>query len=82
MIGIAAVWIVALLLIGGFALDRVLSRTIVDNFDTQLVTILKGMLGAAEIGPNGEVRFSRAPADQRFLEAYSGLYFLIRGEGG
>jgi signal transduction histidine kinase len=81
MIGIAAVWIVALLLIGGFALDRVLSRTIVDNFDTQLVTILKGMLGAAEIGPNGEVRFSRAPADQRFLEAYSGLYFQISGQG-
>jgi signal transduction histidine kinase len=81
MIGIAAVWIVALLLIGGFALDRVLSRTIVDNFDTQLVTILKGMLGAAEIGPNGEVRFSRAPADQRFLEAYSGLYFQISGKG-
>ncbi|HET6535779.1 MAG TPA: HAMP domain-containing sensor histidine kinase [Sphingomicrobium sp.] len=81
MIGMAALWIAALLLIGGFALDRVLKRTIVDNFDTQLVTILKGMLGAAEIGPNGEVRFSRAPADQRFLEAYSGLYFQISGEG-
>jgi len=81
MIGVAAVWIAALLLIGGFALDRVLSRSIVDNFDTQLKLILKGMMGAAEIGPDGEVRFSRPPADQRFIEPYSGLYFQISGAG-
>ena len=49
MIGIAAIWIVALLLIGGFALDRVLSRTIVDNFDSQLVYMLNSMVDAAEI---------------------------------
>ena len=81
MIGVAAIWIAALLLIGGFALDRVLSRTIVDSFDSQLVSILNGMLGAAEIGPDGEVRFSRPPADQRFIEPYSGLYFQISGTG-
>jgi len=81
MIGVAALWIAALLLIGGFALDRVLSRTMVQTFDTQLVTMLKGMLGAAEIGPGGDVRFNRLPADQRFLEAYSGLYFQISGKG-
>jgi signal transduction histidine kinase len=81
MIGVAAIWIVALLLIGGFALDRVLSRTIVDSFDSQLVTILNGMLSAAEIGPDGEVRFSRPPADQRFIDPYSGLYFQISGAG-
>jgi len=39
------------------------------------------MLGAAEIGPDGEVRFSRPPADQRFIEPYSGLYFQISGAG-
>ncbi len=36
MIVVAAFWITALLLMGGFALDRVLSRSIVDNFDDQL----------------------------------------------
>jgi signal transduction histidine kinase len=81
MIGVAAIWIVALLLIGGFALDRVLSRTIVASFDSQLTTILNGMLSAAEIGPDGEVRFSRPPADQRFIDPYSGLYFQISGKG-
>jgi signal transduction histidine kinase len=81
MIGIAAVWIAALLLIGGFALDRVLSRSIVDNFDNQLVFVLNSMIAASELGPDGEVRFNRPPADQRFIEPYSGLYFQISGDG-
>jgi signal transduction histidine kinase len=81
MIGIAAIWIVALLLIGGFALDRVLTRSIVDNFDNQLVFVLNSMIAASEIGPDGEVRFNRPPADQRFIEPYSGLYFQISGVG-
>ena len=81
MIGVAAIWIAALLLIGGFALDRVLSRSIVDSFDNQLVFVLNSMIASSEIGPDGEVRFSRAPADQRFVEPYSGLYFQISGAG-
>src|SRR3954454_16044876 len=81
MIGVAALWIIALLLIGGFALDRVLTRSIVDSFDNQLVFILNSMIASSEIGPNGEVRFNRPPADQRFVEPYSGLYFQISGAG-
>jgi signal transduction histidine kinase len=81
IIGVAALWIVALLFLGGFALDRVLSRSIVDNFDTQLVRVLNSMIGASEIGPDGEVRFTRPPADQQFIEPYSGLYFQISGVG-
>jgi signal transduction histidine kinase len=79
MIVVAAIWIGVLLLFGGFALDRVLSRQIVENFDAQLERVLKSMIGASEIGPDGEVRFSRPPADQRFLEPYSGVYFQISG---
>lgn len=82
MIVVAAAWIAALLLIGGFALDRVLTRSIVDNFDNQLVMLLnKSLIAASEIGPDGEVRFNRPPADQRFIEPYSGLYFQISGTG-
>jgi signal transduction histidine kinase len=81
IIGVAALWIVALLLIGGFALDRVLSRSVVENFDNQLVFVLNSMIAASEIGPDGEVRFNRPPADQRFIEPYSGLYFQISGAG-
>jgi signal transduction histidine kinase len=81
MIGVAAVWIVALLLIGGFALDRVLSRSIIESFDNQLVYMLNSMIDASEIDPIGDVRFSRAPADQRFVQPYSGLYFQVSGAG-
>ncbi|MFL6800627.1 MAG: sensor histidine kinase N-terminal domain-containing protein, partial [Sphingomicrobium sp.] len=81
MIVIAAVWIAALLLIGGFALDRVLSRSIVDSFDNQLAFVLNSMIASSEIGPSGEVHFNRPPADQRFVEPYSGLYFQVSGAG-
>ncbi|QNN68647.1 HAMP domain-containing histidine kinase [Sphingomonas lutea] len=81
MIGIAALWIGALLLIGGFALDRLLSQSIVDNFDNRVIFELNSMIAASEIGPDGEVRFNRPPADQRFIEPYSGLYFQISGVG-
>ena len=82
MIGVAALWIAALLVLGGVGLDRVLSRSIIDNFDNQLVFVLnKSLIAASEIGPDGEVRFNRAPADQRFIEPYSGLYFQISGDG-
>lgn len=77
MIGVAALWIAALLLIGGFALDRVLSRSFRDSFDNQLVYMLNSMVDASEIGPQGEVRFSRAPAEQRFIQPYSGLYYQV-----
>jgi len=81
MIVVAAIWIGLLLLIGGYALDRVLSRGIVQNFDQQLEYVLNAMIAASEIGPDGEVRFTRPPADQRFLEPYSGAYFQISGKG-
>ena len=80
MIGIAAVWISVLLLTGGFALERVLAGQIVANFDRQLEYVLNAMIAASEIGPDGEVRFTRPPADQRFLEPYSGLYFQVSGD--
>jgi signal transduction histidine kinase len=81
MIGIAALWITALLLIGGFGLDRVLKQSISDTFDNQLSFVLNSMIASAEIDPNGEVRFNRPPADQRFVEPYSGLYFQVSGAG-
>jgi signal transduction histidine kinase len=81
MIGVAALWIGVLLLIGGYALDRVLTRTIENNFDQQLEYVLNAMIASSEVGPDNDVRFSRPPADQRFLEPYSGAYFQISGKG-
>ena len=82
MIGVAALWISVLLLTGGFALDRVLTSSIVRNFDDQLTYVLNtALIAASEIGPDGEVRFNRPPADQRFIQPYSGVYFQVSGVG-
>ncbi|RMB34414.1 signal transduction histidine kinase [Sphingomonas sp. PP-CE-3A-406] len=82
MILIAAVWIGVLLSGGGFALDRVLSAAVTRNFDDQLEYVLRSLLNSSEIGPDGEVIFTRdAAADQRFVEPYSGLYWQVSGKG-
>ncbi len=80
MIGISALWIALLLGVGGYTLDRFLVSAITDNFDSQLEYLLtNALISSAEIGPDGEVLFSRAPADQSFLVPYSGLYFQVSG---
>jgi signal transduction histidine kinase len=81
MLAVALLWIVTLLLIGGFALDRVLTGSIARSFDGQMNYALTAMIAAAEIGPDGEVRFSRALVDQRFDQPYSGLYYQVSGDG-
>lgn len=81
MMLIAAGWIFILLLVGGVALDRTLAALVTRNFDEQLGYMLTGMIGSAEIGPDGEVFFIRPLGDQRFLEPNSGLYWQIRGKG-
>ena len=81
MIVVATVWITILLAGGGLALDRVLGASVVRNFDSSLEYVLNAMIAASEIGPDGEVRFNRPPADQRFIEPYSHLYFQVSGAG-
>ncbi|MEO6360652.1 MAG: HAMP domain-containing sensor histidine kinase [Sphingomicrobium sp.] len=81
MIVVAALWISLLLLVGGLALDSVLTRSLLRTFDDQLKLELNAMIAASEIGPDGEVQFNRPLADQRFVEPYSGKYFQISGAG-
>lgn len=81
IIGIAAIWILVLLGVGGYTLDRILTSAITSNFDDQLEFVVNSLIATSEIGPEGEVLLNRPPADQRFLEPYSGLYFQITAEG-
>jgi signal transduction histidine kinase len=76
---IAAGWIFVLLLGGGLALERTLTRQVEANFDEQLEYILTAMIASAEIDATGEVYFYRTLGDQRFLEPGSGLYWQISG---
>ena len=77
MIVVSAIWIALLLGGGGYALDRVLTSAVTGNFDSGLEYVLNALLASAEIGPDGEMLLNRQPADQRFLEVDSGVYFQI-----
>jgi len=77
MIVISAVWIALLLGGGGYALDRVLTSAMTGNFDSGLEYVMTALIASAEVGPEGEAYLNRPPADQRFLEPNSGLYFQI-----
>jgi len=79
MIGVSALWILLLLGVGGYALDRILTSAITGTFDSELNNVLTDLIASAEIGSDGEAYLNRPPADQRFLEPYSGLYFQISG---
>jgi signal transduction histidine kinase len=82
MILIAAAWIALLLTGGGFALDRVLTTAVTNNFDNGLEYMLNSLLVSAVIGPDGEVVFNPPQlADQRTLEPYSGLYWQVSAPG-
>ena len=81
MILIAAAWITLLLAGGGFALDRVLASAVTQNADDQLEYVMTALIVSSEIGPDGEVIFTREAADQRFLEPGSGLYWQVSAPG-
>ncbi len=74
---VAAMWIIPLLVGGGFAFDAAVTTALTNNFDRGLQQYLDSMIGAAELGPDSEVRFTRALGDQRFYELYSGLYWQV-----
>jgi signal transduction histidine kinase len=81
MLAVAALWIVTLLLIGGFVLERTVTRIIIDGFDGQLSNTLNSLIASVEIGSEGEIRLSRPLGDQRFYEPYSGHYWQISVAG-
>ncbi|MBA4048059.1 MAG: histidine kinase, partial [Sphingomonas sp.] len=81
MILIAAIWISLLLAGGAYALDRVLTQAVTRNFDDQLEYVLNALVVSAQLDAEGEVFFNREPADQRFLEPYSGLYWQVSAKG-
>lgn len=81
MIGIAAAWILLLLVVGGVTLDRVISQAITTNFDDGIEYLLVAMIRASDVGPDGKVRLLEPLGEQRFVEPYSGLYWQINGTG-
>jgi signal transduction histidine kinase len=81
MLLIAGGWITVLLVFGGIGLDHTFTILATHSYDDQLGYMMTGLIGAAEIGDDGEVLLNRPLGDQRFLEPNSGLYWQISGKG-
>jgi signal transduction histidine kinase len=78
---IATAWILVLLGIGGFALDRVLETEFTEAFDRELEEDLQGLIRIAEVGPDGRVRLIRDYGEAAYIAPYSGRYWQIDGRG-
>lgn len=78
---LSVLWIAALLLLGGFALNQIVTDTITRSFDERPIRTISAMIAAAELDPAGEVRFNRPSADPRFSEPYSGRYWQVDARG-
>jgi hypothetical protein len=81
ILALSLAWIAALTILGGIALDRVVTTTIVRNFDNQLAEVLPIMIAAAELDPEGDIYFNRPPAEPAYGEPYSGRYWQVSAKG-
>ncbi|MBS0535877.1 MAG: sensor histidine kinase [Proteobacteria bacterium] len=78
--GIVAILIA--LSIAGFGLvvlfQRHVTRTLTDDLEIHLRQLIAGI----DVDPQGELTITRPPADPRFADPLSGLYWQVSGAGG
>ena len=78
--GGAAAMLIALL-IAGATLVHLFERHLLRSLAGDLDATLRLVLGALEVGSDGELHLAREPADPRFSEPLSGLYWQIGRAG-
>ncbi len=78
--GIVAILVA--LSIAGFGLillfQRHVTRTLTDDLEVHLKQVIAGI----DVGPDGALTIARPPADPRFADPLSGLYWQVSGSGG
>ena len=78
---IAALWISAALVAGGFLLSNIFRAPLETAFDQRLEYLLQSLLSAAEIAGDGGTATVRELGEARFDTQYSGLYWQIVNAG-
>jgi signal transduction histidine kinase len=77
----ATVSVVAALAVAGAGLSVLFEQHVQRRLVVELETHLRQLAAGVEIAPGGAVSVSRAPADPRFHEPLSGLYWQVESEG-
>lgn len=82
LIAAALVWLAVMLAIGGVVLALAFRSTVEQEFSNRLDAVLKAMIAATEIGPDGTVVGVRPLGDPRFDQVFSGWYWEVTEPGG
>lgn len=82
LVGAAVVWLALMLAIGGVVLALAFRSTVEQEFSHRLDAMLKAMIAATEITPDGTVTVVRPLGDPRFDQVFSGWYWEVTEPGG
>ncbi|HEY7607654.1 MAG TPA: HAMP domain-containing sensor histidine kinase [Alphaproteobacteria bacterium] len=78
----ATVSVAAALAAAGAGLSVLFEQHVMRRLEAELETHLRQLAAGVEIAPDGTLSVSRGPADPRFSEPLSGLYWQIESERG
>jgi hypothetical protein len=82
LVAAALVWLAVLLAVGGVVLALAFRDTVEQEFSRRLDAMLKAMIAATEIAPDGKVVVVRPLGDPRFEQIFSGWYWEVTEPGG
>ena len=78
----AAVSIAIALIVAGFAWVQLFERHVERRLGVELETHLQQLAAGIQFDPANQPHLKQAPADPRFSQPYSGLYWQVEDEGG
>ncbi len=78
----ALVWVVLMLAAGGGVLAMAFRANVEHEFSHRLDAMLRAMIAATEIGPDGRIALLRPLGDPRFDQIYSGWYWQVTEPSG
>jgi signal transduction histidine kinase len=78
----ALVWLVLMLAIGGGVLALAFRDTVEQEFSHRLDAMLRALIAATEIAPDGTVTLMRPIGDPRFEQIFSGWYWQVTEPSG
>lgn len=82
LVAAALVWLTVALAIGGAVLAQAFRNTVEQEFSHRLDAMLRALIAATEIAPDGKVEVVRTLGDPRFEQVFSGWYWQATDPGG
>lgn len=82
LVAAAAIWLCLLLLVGGVVLRDAFHDTVDRQFGNRLDAVLRVMVAAIDVAPDGTFALTRPLGDPRFEQVYSGWYWQIASPDG